>query len=168
MLPESCVTINSSVLTEKWKHSSLPPIEWHREKKQNSTFDADYNHLPFRTCHPNASVLPNKPLNFDKMRELAKPSYPQVIRRYVWICTEVNGKVIFRRIDFFHWAVWLRSNRKTGITNSENGLHYHLKQDKMGTVHTIENHLTAINRTIRQYSYPIRKAEHPKKTKIDR
>lgn len=40
----------------------------------------------------------------------------------------------------------------------------------MGTVHTIENHLTAISRTIDPASTRILfgKAEHPKKTKIDR
>ena len=67
------------------------------EETKFDFFDADYNHLPFRNGHPNASVLPNKPLNFDKMKELAaqlSAGYPQVIRRYVWICTKSMVKYI--------------------------------------------------------------------------
>lgn len=137
------------------------------EETKFDFFDADYNHLPFRNGHPNASVLPNKPLNFDKMKELAaqlSAGYPQVrVDLY-----EVNGKVYFGELTFSTWAVWLRSNRKTGITNSENGLHYHLKQDKMGTVHTIENHLTAISRTIRRVLVSYSERQNIQKTKIDR
>lgn len=71
------------------------------EETKFDFFDADYNHLPFRNGHPNASVLPNKPLNFDKMKELAaqlSAGYPQVrVDLY-----EVNGKVYFGELTFFH------------------------------------------------------------------
>ena len=73
------------------------------EETKFDFFDADYNHLPFRNGHPNASVLPNKPLNFDKMKELAaqlSAGYPQVrVDLY-----EVNGKVYFGELTFFHWS----------------------------------------------------------------
>ena len=34
-------------------------------------FDADYNHLPFCQGHDNAKVIPQKPKNFDLMKEIA-------------------------------------------------------------------------------------------------
>ena len=64
-------------------------------------FDMDYNHLDMRHGHPNAEVLPQKPVCFEKMRELAEKlsvGIPQVRVDFY----EVDGKVYFGELTFFH------------------------------------------------------------------
>lgn len=66
-------------------------------------FDMDYNHLPFTNGHPNADVLPEKPVAFDEMRTLAEKlsvGIPQVRVDFYY----VNGKVYFGEMTFFHWS----------------------------------------------------------------
>ena len=66
-------------------------------------FDSNFNHLPFRNGHPNAIVLPDKPQCFDEMKQIAaklSKGIPQVrVDLY-----EVNGKVFFGEMTFFHWS----------------------------------------------------------------
>ena len=66
-------------------------------------FDADFNHLPFTNGHPNAEVCPQKPKCFDEMKRLAaqlSKGIPEVRVDFY----EVNGKVYFGEITFFHWS----------------------------------------------------------------
>ena len=78
-----------------------------RQKEGEETkfdfFDADYNHLPFQNGHPNASVLPEKPMCFDVMKELASKlskGIPEVRIDFY----EVDGRVYFGEMTFFHWS----------------------------------------------------------------
>ena len=73
------------------------------EETKFDFFDMEYNHLPFTNGHPNAKVIPKKPANFDKMKELAgklSKGIPQARVDFY----EVNGKVYFGEITFFHWG----------------------------------------------------------------
>ena len=78
-----------------------------RQKKDEETkfdfFDMDFKHLPFTNGHPNAQVLPTKPKCFDEMRALAQKlsmGIPQVRVDFY----EVDGKVYFGELTFFHWG----------------------------------------------------------------
>lgn len=73
------------------------------EETKFDFFDADFNHLPFTNGHPNAKVLPEKPENFEEMKELAaklSKGIPQARIDFY----EVNGKTYFGEITFFHWS----------------------------------------------------------------
>lgn len=64
-------------------------------------FDMDFNHLSLTNGHPNASVLPSKPQNFELMRELAEKlsaGIPQLRVDFY----EVDGKVYFGELTFFN------------------------------------------------------------------
>lgn len=73
------------------------------EETKFDFFDAEFNHLPFTNGHPNAKVPPEKPINFEKMKELAaklSKGIPQVRVDFY----EVNGAVYFGELTFFHWG----------------------------------------------------------------
>ena len=73
------------------------------EETKFDFFDMEYNHLDFRNGHPNANVLPEKPACFDEMHALAdklSEGIPQVRVDFY----EVNGKVYFGEMTFFHWS----------------------------------------------------------------
>ena len=62
-------------------------------------FDMDYNHLPVQHLHPNATKVPEKPINFELMRVLAEKlsvGIPQVRIDFY----EVNGSVFFGEYTF--------------------------------------------------------------------
>lgn len=66
-------------------------------------FDMDFNHLDFRNGHPNADSLPEKPKSFALMRQLAEKlsqNMPHVRIDFY----EVDGRVYFGEITFFHWS----------------------------------------------------------------
>ncbi len=76
-----------------------------RQKPNEDTkfdfFDENFNHLPFEQAHPNAKVPPKKPINFEKMKELASvlsAGIPHVRVDFY----EVNGKVYFGEMTFYH------------------------------------------------------------------
>ena len=78
-----------------------------RQKKGEETkfdfFDMDFNHLPFTNGHPNAAVIPQKPKCFEEMKALAEKlsaNIPQVRIDFY----EVDEKVYFGEITFFHWS----------------------------------------------------------------
>lgn len=66
-------------------------------------FDRNFNHLPFTNGHPNAESVPPKPFCFDEMvrlSEILSKGIPQVrVDLY-----EVDGKVYFGEMTFFHWG----------------------------------------------------------------
>lgn len=73
------------------------------EETKFDFFDENYNHLPFTNGHPNAEVLPQKPVCFDEMKVLAaklSKGIPHVRVDFY----EVNGKVYFGEMTFFHWS----------------------------------------------------------------
>lgn len=66
-------------------------------------FDMEFNHLDLRNGHPNAEICPAKPRCFEQMRELAgklSVGIPQLRVDFY----EVNGKVYFGELTFFHWS----------------------------------------------------------------
>ena len=66
-------------------------------------FDMDYHHLDIRNGHPNAKVPPEKPVCFEKMKELASvlsEGIPQVRVDFY----EVNGKIYFGELTLSHWS----------------------------------------------------------------
>ncbi|MEE3333359.1 MAG: ATP-grasp fold amidoligase family protein [Ruminococcus sp.] len=66
-------------------------------------FDMDFNHLDFTNGHPNADVYPDPPEKLKLMQELAEKlsvGFPHVRVDFY----EVNGKVYFGELTFFHWS----------------------------------------------------------------
>ena len=66
-------------------------------------FDMNFVHLPIINGHPNSDEPPKKPENFALMQELAcklSKGIPHVRVDFY----EVNGKVYFGELTFFHWG----------------------------------------------------------------
>lgn len=73
------------------------------EETKFDFFDMDYNHLPFTNGHPNAKVLPEKPVRFEEMKQLAaklSEGIPHVRVDFY----EVNGQVYFGEMTYSHWG----------------------------------------------------------------
>lgn len=73
------------------------------EETKFDFFDMDYNHLDLRNGHPNAAVPPEKPVQFGLMRELAQ-KLSQGIPHVRVDLYEVNGRVYFGEMTFYHWS----------------------------------------------------------------
>lgn len=78
-----------------------------RQKQGEETkfdfFDMEFNHLPFTNGHPNAEVLPQKPECFEEMRALSEKLSAGIPHLRVDFY-EVNGKIYFGELTFFHWS----------------------------------------------------------------
>ncbi len=72
------------------------------EETKFDFFDMDFNHLDLRNGHPNASVTPPKPENFELMKELARKLSRGLSQVRVDFY-EVDGKVYFGEYTFYHW-----------------------------------------------------------------
>ena len=73
------------------------------EETKFDFFDMEYNHLPFQNGHPNAYTLPQKPVCFEEMKQLAatlSKGIPHVRVDFY----EVNGKIYFGELTLFHWS----------------------------------------------------------------
>ena len=73
------------------------------EETKFDFFDENFNHLPFTNGHPNAEVLPDKPVRFEEMKEIAAKLSKGIPHVRVDLY-EVNGKVYFGEMTFFHWS----------------------------------------------------------------
>lgn len=78
-----------------------------RQKKGEETkfdfFDENYNHLPIINGHPNAAVIPQKPIRFEDMKVLASKlskGFPHLRVDFY----EMNGKIYFGELTFSHWS----------------------------------------------------------------
>ena len=74
-----------------------------KEETKFDFFDANGNLLPFTNGHPHAEVTPDLPICFEKMKQLASvlgKNIPQVRVDFY----EVNGRVYFGELTFFHWS----------------------------------------------------------------
>lgn len=76
-----------------------------RQKQGTDTkfdfFDMSFNHLDLRHGHPNAEIIPCKPVNFELMSKLAEKlgkGFPHVRVDFY----EVDGKVFFGEMTFYH------------------------------------------------------------------
>ena len=73
------------------------------EETKFDFFDMEFNHLPMKNGHPNASIAPQMPEKFDEMRMLAgklSNGLPQVRVDFY----EVDGQVYFGELTFYHHA----------------------------------------------------------------
>lgn len=71
------------------------------EETTSDFFDMEYKHLPFIIDHPNSKLYPEKPENFELMKELASKlsqNTPQLRVDFY----EVDGQVYFGELTFFH------------------------------------------------------------------
>lgn len=66
-------------------------------------FDMDYRHLDIINGHPNAKIAPEKPVNFELMKELAAKLSTGIPHLRVDFY-EVNGKVYVGELTLFHWS----------------------------------------------------------------
>lgn len=66
-------------------------------------FDRDFHHLPFTNAHPNADVLPPKPMCFEEMVSLAEKLSEDLTQARIDFY-EVDGRVYFGEITFFHMS----------------------------------------------------------------
>lgn len=73
------------------------------EETKFDFFDSDFNHLPIKNGHPNSSVLPDKPESFEEMKAIASKLSKGIPEVRVDLY-EVNGKVFFGELTFFHWS----------------------------------------------------------------
>lgn len=73
----------------------------HAVQATTDFFDMDFNHLPIRMLAPPSKVLPEKPKQFEKLKELASclsQGIPQVrVDFYV-----INGQIYFGEMTFYH------------------------------------------------------------------
>lgn len=73
------------------------------EETKFDFFDMDFNHLPFTNGHPNANRKINKPVGFEKMKELAAKLSKDLMQARIDFY-DINGKIYFGEITFFHWS----------------------------------------------------------------
>ena len=66
-------------------------------------FDTDFNHIEVLNGHDNADIRPIKPLNFDKMLEIASKISENIPHVRVDLYN-VNGKIYFGEMTFFHFS----------------------------------------------------------------
>lgn len=73
------------------------------EETKFDFFDAEFRKLPFTNGHPNSTKQYEKPRTFEEMKSLAEKisaGLPQARIDFY----DVNGKVYFGEITFFHWS----------------------------------------------------------------
>lgn len=73
------------------------------EETKFDFFDADFKHLPFTNGHPNAPATPEKPECFNEMKRIAAKLSEGIPQARIDLY-EVDGKVYFGEITFFHWS----------------------------------------------------------------
>lgn len=66
-------------------------------------YDQDFKHLDFTNGHPNADCIIEKPLNFELMKKLAAQLSKGIPHVRVDLY-EVDGKVYFGEMTFYHWS----------------------------------------------------------------
>ena len=72
-----------------------------REEPFFDFFDENFNHLDIKHGHENAPNTPGKPVNFEKMKELAEKLSENFTHLRVDFY-EINGKVYFGELTFYH------------------------------------------------------------------
>lgn len=74
-----------------------------KEDTKFDFFDENFNHLDVENGHPMSTVLPSKPVCFDEMKSLAERLSIRIPHVRVDFF-EVDGKVYFGEMTFFHWS----------------------------------------------------------------
>ena len=73
------------------------------EETKFDFFDMEYNWLPIVNGHPNSKTPPEKPVNFELMKQLSEvlgKGYPHLRVDFY----EVNGRVYVGELTLFHWS----------------------------------------------------------------
>lgn len=73
------------------------------EETKFDFFDIDFRHLSFTNGHPNARKVIEKPVGFEKMKELAAKLSQGLMQARIDFY-DVNGHIYFGEITFFHWS----------------------------------------------------------------
>lgn len=76
-------------------------------------YDEKFNHLPFTNGHPNSLIEIKKPSSFDEMiilSEKLSTNIPHVRVDFY----DVNGKVYFGELTFYHWEALFLLNHRMG------------------------------------------------------
>lgn len=73
------------------------------EETKFDFFDSDYHHIPVKNGHPNARVLPQRPKQFKKMKELAAELSKGIPHVRVDLY-EIDGRIYFGELTFSHWS----------------------------------------------------------------
>ena len=66
-------------------------------------YDMDFNHLPIINGHPNATIAPKQPQNFERMKDLSaklSAGIPQLRVDFY----ECNGRLYLGELTFSHWG----------------------------------------------------------------
>ena len=79
------------------------------EETKFDFFDMDFNHLPFTNGHPNAKIDIQKPLLFEEMKSVAS-QLSQGISHVRVDLYQINNKVYFGEMTFFHWSGFVPFN----------------------------------------------------------
>lgn len=66
-------------------------------------FDRQFNHIDVTNGHPNADVLPKKPMSYEQMLGIADKLSDGIPHVRVDLY-EINGKVYFGEMTFYHWG----------------------------------------------------------------
>jgi len=66
-------------------------------------FDSNFNHLPFRQGHEHAKILPQKPVNFDRMKQIASV-LSQGIPHVRVDLYDLGDKVLFGEFTMYHFG----------------------------------------------------------------
>lgn len=70
-------------------------------------YDENFNHLPILNGHANADNIFTKPIGFAKMKHLAEELSKDLVQGRIDFYN-INGKVYFGEITFFHWSGLVR------------------------------------------------------------
>lgn len=73
------------------------------EETKFDFYDMDFNHLPFTNGHPNATREIKKPAGFEVMKRIASQLSKGIPHVRVDLYN-INGKIYFGEITFFHWG----------------------------------------------------------------
>lgn len=73
------------------------------EETKFDFFDMEFHHLDLQNGHPNAAECPEKPECFEQMRQMAE-TLSQGIPHVRVDFYQVDGKVYFGEMTFFHWS----------------------------------------------------------------
>ena len=80
-----------------------------KEQTKFDFFDANFNHLDLSNGHPNREEEIKKPVTFDLMKDLSEKLSKDIPHVRVDFY-EVNGKVYFGEMTFFHWSGFVPFN----------------------------------------------------------
>lgn len=72
-------------------------------------FDMDFNLLPFTNGHPHSNKPIHKPAGFEKMKEIASKLSQNIPHVRVDLY-DINGKIYFGELTFFHWSGFVPFN----------------------------------------------------------